>query len=469
MKRRLWFEDTITLRLVTTVALAAATTIGFLQLFFMFGGYWAAPNIEQTGLLQEVATVSRVISAAPQFDRVKLSSAASTERLTFEWFETGSNTAKALETAHYKPSEVQSGEQLISSFIGNTARRLDAFSIENPVSAAEGIRVDKRKYPNATFLALQLQDGSWLLCSALVRSWGFYARERLLLELTILVSWIIAVSLIASRQLSQPIEKLAKDVGRYGAKPYTAPIPETGPRQLRLVVRTINAMQAQIQKFIADRTTMLAAISHDLRTPLTRIRLRGEFIEDPEQQAKLFRDVDEMQAMIDGALSFFRDDAISENITVFDLPGILHTIVNDFADQNISINYIGPVRATCQGRPFALKRVFTNLVENAIKYATPPTIELKCTKEQYIVSIRDKGPGIPESAIERIFEPYFRVDKSRNRETGGVGLGLTSALSIVQAHGGSIDVCNHVEGGLEVRVSLLNQSSIFLPTSNNFK
>ncbi|OAJ66330.1 cell wall metabolism sensor histidine kinase WalK [Gluconobacter cerinus] len=449
-----WFEDTITRRLVTTVALAAGTTLGLLQLFSMFGGHWAQPNIEQTGLLQEVAAVSRVISAAPSEVRPRIAHAATTPSVRFVWFDVKSLTAHALQTAHYKPYEVQSGRELIASLIGNPKDKIDSFSVDNPVAQAPGLAIDPKKYPDATFMALQLDDGSWLVCIALVRSWGFFWRERLFLELATIVAWIIAVSIIASRQLSRPIENLAKDVRRAGMNTSSAPIPATGPRELQLVAHTINAMREQIQSFIAARTTMLAAISHDLRTPLTRLRLRGEFIDDPEQQARLFRDVDEMQAMVDGALSFFRDDAVCEEVTTFDLPGILRTVVNDFTDQNINLEYSGPTRATYQGRPFALKRIFTNLVENAVKYATPPSLELTCTPTHFVVTVRDHGPGIPDDQIGRIFEPYFRGDKSRNRETGGIGLGLTSALSIVQTHGGEIQIVNHNEGGLEVRVIL---------------
>jgi signal transduction histidine kinase len=199
---------------------------------------------------------------------------------------------------------------------------------------------------------------------------------------------------------------------------------------------------------------MLAAISHDLRTPLTRMRLRGELIEDADQQARLFRDVDEMQAMIDGALAFFRDDAINEPTTTFDLAKVLATITNDYADQNIKIGYEGPMHAVCQGRPFALKRAFNNLVENAIKYATPPTIELLREPNSYVILIRDSGPGVPAHALANVFLPYYRVEKSRNRITGGVGLGLTVAQAIVQGHGGEIELSNGAHGGLEVRVAL---------------
>jgi signal transduction histidine kinase len=213
-------------------------------------------------------------------------------------------------------------------------------------------------------------------------------------------------------------------------------------------------MQARIQKFVAYRTMMLAAISHDLRTPLTRMRLRGEFIEDPEQQARLFRDVDDMRVMVDGALSFFRDDAIAEATTTFDLSHVLLTIANDCADQQIHVAYMGLPHAVCQGRPSALKRAFTNLVENAIKYGTPPQIELSCEDTTFVVTVRDRGPGIPHDALENVFRPYFRLDKSRNRGTGGVGLGLTVAQAIIQEHGGEVVLANRLGGGLEARVTL---------------
>jgi signal transduction histidine kinase len=161
-----------------------------------------------------------------------------------------------------------------------------------------------------------------------------------------------------------------------------------------------------------------------------------------------------MQAMIDGALAFFRDDAVSEETTNFDLPGILHTIANDYADQNIAIGYSGPARAVFRGRPFALKRALTNLVENAIKYATPPEIELSSQENAFVIAVRDRGPGIPKDALEQVFTPYYRLDKSRGRATGGVGLGLTAAQAIVQGHGGEISLRNRPEVGLEAIVTL---------------
>jgi signal transduction histidine kinase len=199
---------------------------------------------------------------------------------------------------------------------------------------------------------------------------------------------------------------------------------------------------------------MLAAISHDLRTPLTRMRLRGEFIEDQEQQARLFRDVDEMQHMVDEALVFFRDDATAEETTSLDLTRVFLTIVNDYADQGIEISYAGLAHAVYWGRPLTLKRAFTNLIDNAAKYGKFAEIELSREEKAFVVAIRDRGPGIPPDALEEVFRPYYRVDKSRNRSTGGVGLGLTVAQGIVQGHGGEIILRNRAAGGLEARIIL---------------
>jgi signal transduction histidine kinase len=303
-------------------------------------------------------------------------------------------------------------------------------------------------------MAVQLNDGSWLVFSVMKRTWGMPWADRWVIWLCFLAVSITIVTAFAARQFSKPIERLAAAVHQFGLNPRAPPIAETGPRELQEVVKTFNAMQAQIQKFVAYRTMMLAAISHDLRTPLTRMRLRGEFIEDQGQQARLFRDVDEMQNMIDEALAFFRDDATAEETTCFDLPHVLLTIANDYADQGIEIGYAGPAHAVYRGRPFALKRAFTNLIDNAAKYAKTPEIELYCEETALVVAIRDRGPGIPPDAIDNVFRPYYRVDKSRNRTTGGVGLGLTVAQAIVQGHGGEIILKNRPEGGLEARIVL---------------
>ncbi|MFT8952784.1 MAG: ATP-binding protein [Gluconobacter sp.] len=455
MKRLTFMEDTIARRLIITVTLAAVVTLALLELFFVFGGTWAKPDIQETGVVSQVGSVIRIVSSAPAADREGLAQAASTDDVHFAWYAAHTPLAQTLENGQYRSDEISQSWRFLKPYLRHRPNRLIVFRENNPVSQATGLPYDKSRFHDAYFAGIRLDDGSWLLCVALTRFWGLYAFQRFTLQLLFLAVWVVTVSMIASRQLSRPIEHLSGGVRSLGLQPRSARLDEDGPREIRLVAETINGMQAQIQQFIEYRTTMLAAISHDLRTPLTRIRLRGEFIDCPEQQKHLFRDVDEMQTMIDGALSFFRNDASREESIMFDLPGLLQTIANDYCDQGFSVEYYGPAKAGYVGQLYAMKRVFSNLVENAIKYATPPTLTLETQQDgSYMIYIRDNGPGIPEASLSEVFEPYFRLDKSRNRQTGGVGLGLTSAQTIVRSNGGEITMANRSEGGLEVLIYL---------------
>jgi two-component system osmolarity sensor histidine kinase EnvZ len=199
---------------------------------------------------------------------------------------------------------------------------------------------------------------------------------------------------------------------------------------------------------------MLAAISHDLRAPLTRMRLRSEFMEDLEQQRKMVRDIEEMQTMINAALGFFRDESHGEHNTAFDLSELLQTIVDDFRDQDIVVDFSGPAHLVYDGRPLGIKRVIVNLLENAVKYGQKPGVELMSDGRMVCIEVSDQGPGIPESALERVFDPFYRLETSRNRDTGGVGLGLSAARAIVREQGGELTLRNRSGAGLVARVEL---------------
>jgi signal transduction histidine kinase len=449
MKFPPWLSDTIARRFAVTEVLAVAVTLALVGLFKTFGGVWSHESLEQSGLLDEAANIVRMIEAAPLPTRDALAAAAATDVFRVGWYAAASRASASLEAAPRNDDE--RAQKTISVHVRRAA------VVVRPAltgSVPPGIAYDRSEPPPPYILAVQLNDGSWLVFSVMKRDWGMPWFDRWAIWLCFLAVSITVVTAFATRQFSKPIERLAAAVRQFGLNPQAPPIAETGPRELQQVVKTFNAMQAQIQKFVAYRTMMLAAISHDLRTPLTRMRLRGEFIEDQEQQARLFRDVDEMQNMIDEALAFFRDDATSEETTSFDLPHVLLTIANDYADQDIDIGYAGPAHAVYQGRPFALKRAFTNLIDNAAKYGEAAEIELSCDETAFVVAIRDRGPGIPADALDNVFRPYYRVDKSRNRTTGGVGLGLTVAQAIVQGHGGEIILENRPAGGLEARIVL---------------
>lgn len=445
-----WPRDTIGLRFASAVVLAVVVTLALVRVFFRFGGVWAREPLDHSMLGARATDVVRVIEAAPPQLRLTLAAAATTNDVAVDWFDAASPVSALL----WRDRGLLESKLEQRSLLGDLKRTAVIFHPDSAIRPPPDLVRDRPGYGSAYFLSVQLMDGSWLVFSVQNRMWGLPDRERWAIWLIFVMLSTAAVSAIAGRRLVRPIRELAAAVRRFGVNPQAPPLAESGPQEFRDVIRAFNTMQAQIQKFVAHRTMMLAAISHDLRTPLTRVRLRGEFIDDETQQAKLFKDVDEMQTMVDGALAFFRGDADEEATTTFDLAGVLQTIANDYADQGIAVGYVGPAHADYCGRPFGLKRSFTNLVDNAVKYASRPEIQLCCREKVFTIAVRDQGPGIPPDSLARVFAPFFRVDKSRNRATGGVGLGLTAARAIINGHGGDIALCNQPAGGLEALITL---------------
>jgi len=443
-----WLTDTIARRFVLAEIMLVGATAAMAFLLIGVGRFWTDEPLERSPLLRDVIVTVRLLDSVPPPLRASLASAATTGGpIRAYWFGADSPVVPIL--------KAQAGvDEPVARRIATALQRK---SIVLRVSPSMALPSEFRLNPGGGYgwlLAVRLHDGSWTAFAAPVPMWVAPVGARLLMWVTFLALSISVITALAARQFAQPIQKLAAAVREFGLNPQSSPMSESGPRELRQVVRTFNEMQAQIQRFLAHRTLMLAAISHDLRTPLTRMRLRGELIDDTEQQARHFRDVDEMQAMVDGALAFFRDGAVTETTTHFDLPLMLMTIVNEYADRQIELHYQGPAHAVYEGQPLALKRAVTNLVENALKYATPPSLELRQERRAYVIVICDRGAGIPERVLEKVFLPYFRLEKSRNRHTGGVGLGLTVVRAIVQGHGGEVMLKNSPAGGLEARVFL---------------
>jgi signal transduction histidine kinase len=301
-------------------------------------------------------------------------------------------------------------------------------------------------------IAVAMTDGRWAF---------FHIRQPLppmrlgpLFWFGITIVLVILASVWAVHRMTQPLRRLAGAADRLGLDGTAAPLPEHGPHELRNATRAFNRMQDRIRRLVDDRTLMLAAVSHDLRTVLTRLRLRAEFIDDEEQQDKAIADLDEMQAMLDATLSFARDDAADERIVRLDLAALLQSLVDDLADAGHTAEYKGPDRFTFGGRPVALRRAFANLIENAIRYGERADVRLEPHDDGVAVIVADRGPGIPVDMRERVFDPFFRLEASRNRETGGTGLGLAVVRAIVGRHGGDIALEDRPGGGLLVRVTL---------------
>lgn len=303
-------------------------------------------------------------------------------------------------------------------------------------------------------VSFPLSDGTWLNFAAPITAEAPFWSPRFVLSLSVMALAVIVLSVWVVRRLTAPLAAFARAAERLGLDVKAPPLPESGSREVRQSARAFNEMQRRIRRFIEDRTQMIAAISHDLRTPLTRMRLRAEFVENAEQQTKMLKDLDEMEAMVSSVLSFTRDDAMAEPQEVVDVVALVESVCSDMTDAGRPVEFAGGQRTLLSCRPAALRRALTNLVDNALKYGETARVELVATDEQIAVHIDDRGPGIRENEHEKVFEPFYRVEQSRSRETGGVGLGLCVARSIVRAHGGDIVLRNLPGGGLRAEVVL---------------
>lgn len=282
---------------------------------------------------------------------------------------------------------------------------------------------------------------------------GALLPRHLLVNLTLLVVILVIALYVAARNITRPLSALARAADSIGRDARQNPLPERGARELRHAARAFNTMQDRLRRYLDSRTRVLAAMSHDLKTPLTRLRLQVETLENPQLQARIGRELNEMEAMVREALALFRGSEDGEVASPVDLNALLETVREEFAAMGGAVSVDGRGAQPLPAKPQALKRCLTNLVANAIKFGSRADIELQ-DGPVVAIRVRDRGPGIPEGELERVFEPYYRLESSRNRDSGGTGLGLTIARDIAQAHGGTLTLRNLASGGLEAELRL---------------
>lgn len=278
----------------------------------------------------------------------------------------------------------------------------------------------------------------------------------MIIFIILIVSWMV-------RRLTKPLMALtdaAQDLGR-GIE--VSEIPETGSVDIQRVIRSFNQMNKKITRFVSDRTQMLAAISHDLRTPITSLRLRAEYIEDKKLQDKMIPIIEEMREMTESALQFSKDSSAFEKTNNVDITSLLETLTADYLDMGKEIklqNFDQYPQIIMPMRLQSMRRALRNLIDNGLKYGQKVELDFTIDKvsEMIVITIKDHGTGIDSSEFEQVFEPFYRLEKSRNKDTGGVGLGLSIARGIIQAHGGDITLSNIINGnktvGLKVDVHL---------------
>jgi signal transduction histidine kinase len=269
---------------------------------------------------------------------------------------------------------------------------------------------------------------------------------------------VIIVTLLglwAARALTAPLSSFAKAAESFSLDGDAAALPERGPEEIRALARALNRMRQRITALINDRTKMLAAISHDLRTPITRMRLRCEFVEDEIQRTRMLADLDQMRAMLGSVLSFLRNGRKLEPMTLVDIASILELVADQFSDMGYTVSYIGPGHAMATVRPDDLLRSITNLVENAVKFGSSTTIRLAAQPDEMTIEVEDDGPGISEADKALVLEPFVRGDQARNMdEATGFGLGLSIASTIVAAHAGALSLHDRDPNGLIVRIRI---------------
>jgi signal transduction histidine kinase len=342
------------------------------------------------------------------------------------------------------------------------------FRIEGIMSAPPRFRprealISGGHRPGMLLVSLRFPDSGWLNLRIEMPPPRPWHSETFLAAFVLMTLAAAALTLWAVRRLTRPVRDLAAAADRLGRDVNAPPLPENGPAEVATAARAFNTMAERIRRFVGDRTQMLAAIGHDLKTPITRLKLRAELLDDDEQRRKILGDLEEMEGMIAATLAFARDDAAAEPSVPLDLAALCRTVLDEAADARPDdadrIAYDGPEHLTIRARPVALKRALANLVGNAMAYGDAARLELATTGAgtgagQVQITIEDDGPGVPPEELENVFQPFRRLEGSRNRETGGTGLGLPIARNILRAHGGDVVLRNRPEGGLRALVTL---------------
>lgn len=310
------------------------------------------------------------------------------------------------------------------------------------------------RVPIGMTISVRLADGQWLNAQTVVApARPAWAAPSVTMAFGMAVVLVVLVIFLV-RRATRPMAGLTEAAERLGRGEAVDPVPETGPSDVRQTIHAFNAMQDRLKRFVDNRTRMLAAISHDLRTPLTSLRLRAEFIEDKELRAKVLKTLEEMQAMTEATLAFAREDAQAEESRIADIDSLIDSLCEDLAETGLEIACDATSGVSMPIRPAALRRALANLIQNAATYGARARVRVERVEAGLRIVVEDDGPGIDPADRERVFEPFVRLEESRNRDTGGIGLGLSIARTLIHAHGGEITLGEADGGGLRVTVDL---------------
>lgn len=302
-------------------------------------------------------------------------------------------------------------------------------------------------------VAVLQADGKWKVARP-ERGIGLSPwQQRLVLVFVLSALAMAPAAFFVARRLSAPVRLFTDAAERLGRDPRAPPLSLKGSAEIGVAVKAFNEMQERLRRYVEDRTTMMGAIAHDLRTPLTRLRFRIESAPE-DARAKMVGDIDQMEEMISAALTFVRDTNRAGERTRLELSSLLESLCDEMAETGFDTEVERGEKVVLTGDPVALRRLFTNLLENAVKYGGRARASIHSDGDSAIIEIEDDGPGIPPEEIERVFDPFYRREPSRSRQTGGIGLGLAVVRSVARGHGGDVFLINRPHGGLTARVQL---------------
>jgi signal transduction histidine kinase len=436
--------DTLMSRTIAVLLIGLVVTQAGGVVVFWLAHRDAKANIDSNDIAERIVSIVQVVEQSQDDDRGRVVRSLDRASMRIGW---GKTPILPPGAARVTPSPIEAElQQRLPGRVIHAGVRSPAPISENEPQQGPGFG---RQGPPTLQIAIALEDGTWLNFMV-----SFLPDQKLIepnvyRPLGIGLVAVIILTIFAVRHAVRPLQILTQAADRLGRDVMAPPVQIKGPREVIAAASAFNRMQARLRRFIEDRTQMLAAISHDLRTPITRLKLRAEFVEDDEQREKILADLDEMEAMISSTLAFARDDSAREPKTAVDLVGMLVDLCDQF-----QAAYTGPDDLLVTAGAGGLKRALANLIENGNKYGGNVRVNLSVRDDQVEIAIDDDGPGIPATEIEKVFAPFYRLENSRNRETGGTGLGLAVARSAIRANGGDIKLINRTQGGLTALVTL---------------
>jgi signal transduction histidine kinase len=438
-----------------TVASRAIMILIAALLAFHLLGYWAfrvgvesfASAGRDSGLAEHIVSIKRAIASLPDgVERDRVAHELSSASLEVHWSKVSLVLASAPASARTRAMEARL--KLLAPDLATEAFRV-GLADDGALGAGAA-----EAYRHMMLVSVRLDDGSWVNFSSSTLGAAQHPDWGLTAIMICFAVGIVVVALLLLRWATRPLRDLALAAERFSLDQVPQLLPESGPAEVRRAARAFNTMRERIQRLVSERMQAMAAVSHDLRTPITRLRLRSELLDDDATRELIDADLGEMEDMIDSTLDYLRGGASSEPMRPIDIASVIETIVDEHLDQGHRVSLSGLGAAPALGRVLPLKRAFSNVIGNAVKYGQVVTVRVDEADGDLLVIVEDEGPGIPAEQMERVFQPFVRLEESRGRQTGGSGLGLTIAAAILETHGGRIDLDNRRCGGLRVTLRL---------------